>query len=68
MVYSPRVWLLWVDHIDGVLTWSVTRLVVYYLECGYCGLITSVVYSPRVWLLWVDDNGGVLTTSVAIVG
>ena len=23
VVYSPRVWLLWVDGIGGVLTWSV---------------------------------------------
>ena len=73
MVYSPRVWLLWVDDIGGVLT-SIVATVGWshrwctHLECGYCGLIISVVYSPRVWLLLVDHIGGVLTSSVAIVG
>ena len=73
VVYSPRVWLSWVDDIGGVLTSSVALVSGWHrwcshLECGCCGLMTSVVYSPRVWLLWVDDIDGVLTSCVAIVG
>ena len=36
VVYSPRVWLLWVDGI-GV-----------YYECGYCGLIIDGVLTLSV--------------------